>query len=126
MPNKPNIITNSYQYNNHLGSASLELNEDAEIITYEEYHPFGTTAYRSGKTETEASLKRYKYIGKEKDEELLCNRYTPLKINMNVWQSGLYYYGARYYAPWICRFVSVDPMKETSSEKWIVNSEKFY
>jgi RHS repeat-associated protein len=34
-------------------------------------------------------------VGKERDEE-----------------TGLYYYGARYYAAWIYRFVSVDPMKE--------------
>src|ERR1017187_773007 len=34
----------------------------------------------------------YRYCGKERDEE-----------------SGMYYYGARYYLPWTCRFVSVDP-----------------
>jgi RHS repeat-associated protein len=39
-------------------------------------------------------LKRYKYVGKERDEE-----------------SGLYYYGARYYAAWLARFVSVDPLQ---------------
>ncbi|NOQ26256.1 MAG: hypothetical protein GQ564_12905 [Bacteroidales bacterium] len=83
-----------YQYDNHLGSASLELDDLAEIISYEEYHPFGTTSYRSGRTETETSQKRYKYVGKERDEE-----------------TGLYYYGARYYAAWICRFVSVDPLQ---------------
>jgi RHS repeat-associated protein len=83
-----------YQYDNHLGSASLELDASAAIISYEEYHPFGTTSYRSGRTETEVSLKRYKYVGKERDEE-----------------TGLYYYGARYYAGWICRFVSVDPLQ---------------
>ncbi|NOQ26254.1 MAG: hypothetical protein GQ564_12895 [Bacteroidales bacterium] len=83
-----------YQYSNHLGSASLELDDLAEIISYEEYHPFGTTSYRSGRTETETSQKRYKYVGKERDEE-----------------TGLYYYGARYYAAWICRFVCVDPLQ---------------
>ena len=88
--------TNSirYQYDNHLGSASLELDQTAAIISYEEYHPFGTTSYRSGRTETEVSQKRYKYVGKERDEE-----------------TGLYYYGARYYAAWLCRFVSVDPLQ---------------
>src|SRR5690606_14729809 len=25
-------------------------------------------------------------------------------------ESGLYYYGARYYAAWTCRFISVDPL----------------
>ncbi|MFA6401120.1 MAG: RHS repeat-associated core domain-containing protein [Salinivirgaceae bacterium] len=83
-----------YQYDNHLGSASLELDNNANIISYEEYHPFGTTSYRSGRSETETSLKRYKYVGKERDEE-----------------TGLYYYGARYYAAWIARFVSVDPLQ---------------
>ncbi len=75
-------------------SACLELDQTAQIISYEEYHPYGTTSYRSGRTETEVSLKRYKYVGKERDEE-----------------TGLYYYGARYYAAWICRFVSVDPLQ---------------
>ncbi|WP_320019765.1 RHS repeat-associated core domain-containing protein [Labilibaculum manganireducens] len=83
-----------YQYDNHLGSASLELDESAGIISYEEYHPFGTSSYRSGRTETETSQKRYKYVGKECDNE-----------------TGLYYYGARYYASWLCRFVSVDPLQ---------------
>jgi RHS repeat-associated protein len=83
-----------YQYDNHLGSASLELDDTGQIISYEEYHPFGTTSYRSGRSETEVSLKRYKYCGKERDEE-----------------TGLYYYGMRYYAVWLCRFVSVDPLQ---------------
>jgi len=83
-----------FQYENHLGSACLELDEDAVIISYEEYHPFGTTSYRAGRNAVETSLKRYKYVGKERDEE-----------------TGLYYYGARYYAAWLCRFVSVDPLQ---------------
>jgi RHS repeat-associated protein len=76
------------------------LDETAALISYEEYHPFGTTSYRSGRTETEVSLKRYKYIGKERDEE-----------------TGLYYYGARYYAGWVGRFVSVDPM--ATERQWL-------
>ncbi|WP_109833354.1 SpvB/TcaC N-terminal domain-containing protein, partial [Reichenbachiella versicolor] len=58
-----------YQFSNHLGSAALELDENANIISYEEYHPFGTTSYRAGRNETETSLKRYRYVGKERDEE---------------------------------------------------------
>ena len=83
-----------YQYDNHLGSACLELDTAGQIISYEEYLPFGTTSYRSGRTETEVSLKRYKYNGKERDEE-----------------TGLYMYGMRYYAAWICRFINVDPLQ---------------
>ncbi|MDD3280734.1 MAG: hypothetical protein PHC83_04100 [Bacteroidales bacterium] len=90
----PSVVTERYQYDNHLGSSCLELDSSSAIISYEEYHPFGTTSYRSGRSQTEVSLKRYKYCGKERDEE-----------------TGLYYYGMRYYAAWICRFVSVDPLQ---------------
>ncbi|MDY0282813.1 MAG: RHS repeat-associated core domain-containing protein, partial [Salinivirgaceae bacterium] len=89
-----------YQYDNHLGSSSLELDESAAVISYEEYHAFGTTSYRSGRSETEVSLKRYKYVGKERDEE-----------------TGLYYYGVRYYAGWIARFISTDPVK--AERTWV-------
>src|SRR5262249_48675718 len=50
-----------YQYNNHLGSACAELNERAEIISYEEYHPYGTSAYRARNSNIEAPPKRYRY-----------------------------------------------------------------
>ena len=93
LPNPSTIIR--YQYDNHLGSACLVLDELGAIISYEEYHPFGTTSYRSGRSETEVSLKLYKYCGKERDEE-----------------TGLYYYGARYYTGWIGRWISTDPLKE--------------
>src|SRR5581483_10372464 len=32
-----------YQYTNHLGSAILETNEAGQAISYEEYHPYGTS-----------------------------------------------------------------------------------
>lgn len=84
-----------YQFSNHLGSASLELAASGLLLSYEEYHPYGTSSYRSGTSSAEVSLKRYRYVGKERDEE-----------------TGLYYYGARYYAAWLARFVSVDPLKD--------------
>ena len=84
-----------YQYANHLESACLELDDSANIISYEEYHPFGSSSYRSGDNAAEVSLKRYKYNGKEQDDE-----------------TGLYNYGMRFYSAWLCRFVSVDPLKD--------------
>jgi len=83
-----------YQFGNHLGSASLELDGRAEIISYEEYFPYGSTSYQAVRNQTDAP-KRYRYTGKERDEE-----------------SGLDFYGARYYAAWLHRFISVDPMAE--------------
>ncbi len=82
-----------YQYSNHLGSVCLELDDQAGIISYEEYHPYGTSAYRVSKSGVEAPPKRYRYTGMERDEE-----------------SGLNYHGARYYAPWLGRWVSCDPV----------------
>jgi len=80
-----------YQLENHQGSSMLELDENANEISYEQYYPYGGTAYMAGENETEIKLKRYSYSGKERDE------------------TGLYYYGARYYAPWIGRWLSCDP-----------------
>jgi RHS repeat-associated protein len=82
-----------YQYSNHLGSACLELDHEAAIISYEEYHPYGTSAYRAMKRDSEAPLKRYRYTGMERDEE-----------------SGLGYHLARYYWGVLGRWVSVDPI----------------
>jgi RHS repeat-associated protein len=87
----PSIATR-YQLSNHLGSAVLELDISAAIISYEEYHPYGSTSFQGGRTMAEVSLKRYRYTGKERDAE-----------------NGFYYHGARYYAPWLCRWVSPDP-----------------
>lgn len=82
-----------YQLNNHLGSATVEVDDkpNASIISFEEYLPYGGTAIYSEKNYG-FSRKRYRYSGKERDEE-----------------SGLYYYGARYYTPWMGRWCSCDP-----------------
>ena len=80
-----------FQFANHFGSASLELDNQAQIISYEEYTPYGSTSYQAVRSQTEKP-KRYRYTGKEWDEE-----------------SGLYYHGARYYAPWLGRWLSADP-----------------
>ncbi|MEX2307778.1 MAG: SpvB/TcaC N-terminal domain-containing protein [Pirellulales bacterium] len=81
-----------YQFGNHLGSASLELDDEAETISYEEYTPHGSTSYQLVRSDTSSSNKRYRYTGKERDNE-----------------SGLYYYGARYYAAWLGKWTGCDP-----------------
>ncbi len=81
-----------YQYGNHLGSASLECDDSGQIISYEEYFPYGGTSFIAGRNAKEVKLKEYRYTGKERDDI-----------------TGLYYYGARYYAPWLGRWMSADP-----------------
>ncbi|CAI8979454.1 insecticidal toxin complex protein TccC [Pseudomonas sp. IT-347P] len=61
------------------------------MISHEGYYPFGATAWMIEKPETGISYKFIRYSGKEMDV------------------SGLYYYGARYYAPWLQRWISPDP-----------------
>jgi len=63
-----------FQLSNHLDSASMELDEAAGVLSYEEYHPYGSTAFHSAKAGAEVSAKRYRYTGKERDEETgLCD-----------------------------------------------------
>ncbi|HKG62047.1 MAG TPA: SpvB/TcaC N-terminal domain-containing protein [Pyrinomonadaceae bacterium] len=81
-----------YQYSNHLDSTCLELNDQAAVISYEEYHPYGTTAFRAQNSAIEVPPGRYRYTGMERDEE-----------------TGLGHFGVRYYAPWLGRWTSTDP-----------------
>lgn len=80
-----------FSLSDHLGSSALELDEHAGLLSQESYYPFGATAWWAAKSAVEASYKTLRYSGKERDA------------------SGLYYYGFRYYAPWLMRWVSADP-----------------
>ncbi len=83
-----------YQLANHLGSAAIETDgsPNARVISYEEFHPFGTTSYQATDAAIMAARKRYRYTHMERDEE-----------------SGLEYHGARYYMPWLGRWMAADP-----------------
>jgi insecticidal toxin complex protein TccC len=80
-----------YSLDDHLGSCALELDRRAGVISQEFYYAFGGTAWWATRSALEASYKTIRYSGKEMDA------------------SGLYYYGARYYAPWLQRWISADP-----------------
>lgn len=80
-----------FQLGNHLGSACIETDGAARVISYEEYHPFGTTSYQAMDRDIRAANKRYRYTSMERDEE-----------------SGLEYHAARYYLPWLGRWLSPD------------------
>jgi hypothetical protein len=58
-----------YQFANHLGTACLETDQNADVISYEEYHSYGTSSWQAGRSLAEVSLKRYRYLGVERDEE---------------------------------------------------------
>jgi RHS repeat-associated protein len=70
-----------------LGSSSVVVDSTGGLINREEYLPYGETSFGS------FTRKRYRFTGKERDAE-----------------SGLCYHGARYYAPWLARWLTCDPM----------------
>ncbi len=78
-----------YHLGDHLGSSSVVIGggDTFAFINREEYFPYGETSFGS------FGRKRYRFTGKERDEE-----------------SGLSYHGARYYATWLSRWCSIDPI----------------
>ncbi|VEA77184.1 RHS repeat-associated core domain [Salmonella enterica subsp. arizonae] len=79
-----------YSYDNLTGSSGLELDGDGNIISMEEYYPYGGTAVLTARSQTGADYKTVRYSGKERDA------------------TGLYYYGYRYYQPWAGRWLGAD------------------
>ncbi|CAG8872182.1 RHS repeat domain-containing protein [Pseudomonas fluorescens] len=91
---QPEGIANNqvrYSLNDHLKSSALELDQNADLISQEWYYPFGGTACFAARSAMEAKYKTVRYSGKERDA------------------TGLYYYGFRYYAPWLQRWINPDP-----------------
>lgn len=84
----------TYELEDHLGTIVARLDGSGALYDSEEFYPFGEHCLR------QFTMKRYGYVGKEYDVE-----------------TGLLYYGARYYAAWTCRFVSVDPL--AGSYPWL-------
>jgi RHS repeat-associated protein len=82
-----------YLVDNHLGSVSLELDEAGDVISYEEYFPFGGTSFIAGRNARDVKLKEYRYSGKCRDDA-----------------TGFYCYEYRYYAPFIGGWLSPDPL----------------
>jgi RHS repeat-associated protein len=82
-----------YVHGDRLGSATLLTDEAGHAVCHEEFHPFGTTAYRSAAPSEDVSLSRYRFCDRERDDE-----------------TGFYLMGLRYYAPWLGRWLSADPV----------------
>jgi len=79
-----------YGLNDHLSSCLIELDQTAQLISHERFFPFGATASFTTRSDVEVDYKTIRYSGKELD------------------RSGFYYYGERYYAPWLGRWTQPD------------------
>ena len=82
--------TTYYFLTDHLGSVDVVSDEQGNVVEWRDYLPYGSA--RAELKEPGAPLTDYGFTGKEKDDE-----------------TGLNYYGARYYDAVTGRFVSVDP-----------------
>ncbi|MFV0506075.1 MAG: RHS repeat domain-containing protein, partial [Bacteroidales bacterium] len=79
-----------YYHPDHLGSASYITNLDGEVVQHIEYVPFGEVFLEERNNTWNTP---FLFNGKEYDSE-----------------TGLYYYGARYYNPRISLWYGVDPL----------------
>ena len=82
-----------YIHSDHLGSTSYITNSDGEVSQHVEYVPFGEVFIEELSSSAKLNTP-YLFNGKELDEE-----------------TGLYYYGARYYDPRTSLWLSTDPME---------------
>jgi hypothetical protein len=57
----------------------VEYDVASALIIYEEYHPFGTSAYRAVDSTIEVSPKRYRYAAAELDEETGLDHRTAVR-----------------------------------------------
>ena len=81
-----------YYHPDHLGSSSYITNLDGEVAQHIEYVPFGEVFIEERNNIWNTP---YLFNAKEFDEE-----------------TGMYYYGARYYEPRLSLWMSVDPLQE--------------
>ena len=91
-----------YYHPDHLGSSSYITNLEGEVVQHIEYVPFGEVFVEERNNIWNTP---YLFNAKEFDEE-----------------TGLYYYGARYYEPKVSLWISVDPISiydPSNSENYI-------
>lgn len=91
---KPAEIANDqvrYAYRDLIGSHGLEIDGSGDLISREEYYPYGETSVWAARNAVEADYKTVRFSGKERDS------------------TGLYYYSYRYYLPWAGRWLKADP-----------------
>ena len=120
-----------YYHPDHLGSSSYITNLDGEVMQHIEYVPYGevfideleltrksATAGKANCNNTWNTPYRFNDCANEGRGKLACtmpsaaNRRVELNAKEFDEETGMYYYGARYYEPRISLWMSVDPLAE--------------
>lgn len=86
-----------FYHSDHLGGSNTITDESGKQVELIEYTPYGTISRHE--TAQDYRERRHKFTGQEEDKE-----------------TGLYYYGARYYDPEIGRFISPDSVIQDPSD----------
>ncbi len=88
-----------YYHTDHLGSSNIITNSSGSKVEDLFYYPYGERLTDSGSVNV-----RHKFTGQEWDAE-----------------TGLYYYGARYYDPKLARFISADTIVQDFADPQTLN-----
>jgi RHS repeat-associated protein len=80
----PNV---QHHLGDHLGTSAVVIDAEGSFVNREEFMPYGETSFGG------YARKRFRFTGMERDEE-----------------TGLGYHAARYYAHWLGRWCSCDPL----------------
>jgi RHS repeat-associated protein len=88
-----------FYHNDHLGGVNVITDGNGARCQLNEYDPWGSVSKQDGNCDS-----THKFTGKELDPE-----------------TGLYYYGGRYYDPEISRFISPDPFVQDPTEPQNLN-----
>lgn len=99
-------VTWRHQHREPFGSVRLESDDGGRLLTFEEFRPYGTAAYRAA-ADVGQPLKRHRFGARERDEDL-----------------GLDLAGARYYVAWLGRWATPDPagMMDGANRYWFVRA----
>ena len=87
-----------FYHPDHLGSSSYITDREGRITQHTEYIAFGEVLFEEHST---SKIMPYLFNGKELDTE-----------------TGLYYYGARYYDPRVSPWLNVDPLAEKTHDPY--------
>ena len=83
-----------FSFGDHLGSTGLVIDQESgNLVEYVTYQAYGATESDYRPAEWRGFREDYRFTGKEDDVEV-----------------GLTYFGARYYSPYLARFISPDPL----------------
>lgn len=86
-------LTRYYYLKDHLGSIKMRVTNNGTVDGWDDYYPFGSIM--NGRSYTSGLNVKYKFTGKERDEETKCD-----------------YFGARFYESRLGRWLSIDPLAD--------------